>query len=128
MGTGSTREVIMLGDFNSCTDRKTDDQVVSPFGENCTNDNGIHLMDLCKQNDLKITNGLYKHKWIHKYTWKQQTRQLKTIIDLIIKQKTHIQVYDVRVQRGATCGSDHYLLRGRMYIPGRRVQQEETDQ
>lgn len=127
---GNTREVIMLGDFNGHTGNKIDDKVVGPFGESNAkiNDNGIRLIDLCTQNELKITNGFYKHKWIHKYTWEQQTRQIKSIIDyLIMKQRTTIQVHDVRVQRGANCGSDHYLLRGKLYIPGWKTHQGNRD-
>lgn len=48
----------------------------------------------------------------HKCTWEQHIPGLKSIIDyLIIKQDTKLQIQDVRVQRGAACGSDHYVVR-----------------
>ncbi|MBV2145728.1 MAG: hypothetical protein KTM48_03335, partial [Wolbachia endosymbiont of Pissodes strobi] len=101
---GDTRDVIMLGDFNSRTGKKINNRVVGPYGEDNINDNGMRLIDLCTHNEMKITNGFYKHKWIHKYTWKQPTRQLKSIIDyLILKQRSYIKLQDIRVKRGATC-------------------------
>ena len=45
-------------------------------------------------------------------------KRLQSIIDYIIgKQTNSIKVEDVRVQRGASCGSDHYLVRAKVYIP-----------
>ena len=58
----------MLGDCNARTGKKSQDNVGGPFGEDTVNDNGTRLIDLCTHNELKITNGFYKHKWIHKYT------------------------------------------------------------
>ena len=55
---------------------------------------------------------------IHKFTWEQHTRNLKSIIDyIIVKQKSKFQIHDVRVQRGINCGSDHYVVRAKVYLP-----------
>lgn len=41
----------------------------------------------------KITNGFYRHKEVHKYTWIQQTRKLKSIIDyIVVKQNSSIKI------------------------------------
>ncbi|XP_057663198.1 uncharacterized protein LOC130898146 [Diorhabda carinulata] len=67
---GTSREVIILGDLNARTGKKIDDQmIVGRFGEEVTNDNGNRLITLCQQNTLKILNGFFQHKMIHKYTW-----------------------------------------------------------
>jgi endonuclease/exonuclease/phosphatase family metal-dependent hydrolase len=51
----------------------------------------------------------------------QHTRNLKSIIDcIIVKQKSKFQIHDVRVQRGINCGSDHYEVRAKVYLPIRR--------
>jgi len=43
---------------------------------------------------------------------------LNSIIDyIIVKQKSKFQIHDVRVQRGINCGSDHYVVRGKVYLP-----------
>ncbi|XP_045463868.1 craniofacial development protein 2-like [Harmonia axyridis] len=66
---GKTRELVVMGDFNSRIGRKINDSVVGPFGELNVNDNGERLIEICKNNQLKITNGFYKHKDIHTFTW-----------------------------------------------------------
>ena len=65
---GTTREVILLGDFNGRTGTKLDNQIVGPYGETRINDNGERLIDLCESHNLRIMNGYFKHKMIHKYT------------------------------------------------------------
>ena len=83
-----TREIILLGDFKGHTGTKVNNQVVGPYGETRINDNGERLIDLCESPNLRITNGYFKHKTIHKYMWEQHTRNLKSIIDyIIVKQK-----------------------------------------
>lgn len=115
---GDNREIIMLGDFNARVGCKIGDKVVGKFGEIQRNDNGEKLIDLCTQNNLKITNGFFEHKHIHRYTWTQPTRKLKTIIDYVITgQTTSTETMDVRVSRGAECGSDHHLLKAKFYFP-----------
>jgi len=37
---GTTREIILLGDFNGHTGTKVDNQVVGPYGERRMNDTG----------------------------------------------------------------------------------------
>jgi len=68
---------------------------------------------------------------IHKYTWEQHTRKLKSIIDyIIVKQKSKFQIHDVRVQRGINCGSDHYVVRTKVYLPirGRTSNKNKRDE
>lgn len=114
---GRSREIIILGDLNSRTGKKQHNKVIGQYGEETINDNGNRLIALCEQNDMKITNGFFQHRDIHKYTWTQNTRGLKSIIDYtIIRQKTKLIVQDVRVYRGATCGSDHHLLKTKLTI------------
>jgi exonuclease III len=44
---GTTREIILLGEFNGHTGKKANNQVVGPYGETRVNDNGERLIDLC---------------------------------------------------------------------------------
>ncbi|XP_030762016.1 craniofacial development protein 2-like [Sitophilus oryzae] len=68
------------------------------------------------------------HKDIHKYTWTQPTRNLKSIIDyVIVRQQTTLQINDVRPYRGITCGSDHYLVKAKIKFPFRRDKRGETN-
>jgi len=112
LNIGTTREIIILGDFNGHTGTKVNNQVVGLYGETRINDNGERLIDLCESHNLRIMNGYFKHRMIHKYMSEQHTRKLKSIIDyIIVKQKSKFQIHDVRVQRGINCGSDHYELK-----------------
>ena len=61
-----TREIILLGDFSGHTGTKVNNQVVGPYGETRLNDNGERLIDLCGSHSLRIRNGRFKHKMIHK--------------------------------------------------------------
>jgi len=85
---------------------------MGPFGEEVICDNGDKLIDMCEQNSLKILNGYIKHKRIHQYTWHQDTQELRSITDYFIaRQNSGIKFQDVRVFRGMTVGSDHYLVK-----------------
>ena len=85
----SRKEVILIGDLIARIGSKTNDTVVGPHGEMLTNGNGRRLIEYCEQYGLRIMNGFYQHRNVHRYTWTQTTRQLKSIIDyVIIKQHT----------------------------------------
>ncbi|XP_044757727.1 craniofacial development protein 2-like [Coccinella septempunctata] len=125
MKVGKSREIIILGDLNSRVGKNRNSQIVGPYGEDTRNDNGNRLITLCEQNDVKIMNGYYQHRDIHKYTWIQPTRNLKSIIDYtIVRRETKWNIQDVRVHRGATCGSDHHLLRTIVVHKSRREHRE----
>jgi len=55
-------------------EEKTGDTEAENFGENMVNDNGERLIVLCTQTSLKIWNGSFNHRNIHKYTWEQHTK------------------------------------------------------
>lgn len=119
--TGKTREIFLLGDLNSRTGKSDNDVTIGKYGEETLNNNGERLIDMCKQNNLRILIGFYQHRNIHKYTSTQDTKKLRSIIDYVItKQKTKIQIQDVRVYRGAICGSDHHLLKAKIFLPYKR--------
>ena len=130
---GTTREVIVIGDLNGRVGNRRDCKIVGPFGENVVNDNGNRLIEVCEQHELKILNGFYQHRDIHKYTWVQQTRGLKSIIDYAItKQASRLKVQQVKVCRGLSCGSDHHFLKVEIAFPVKigqpDVQQQQHQQ
>ena len=84
---GNSREILIAGDFNSWTGEKINNLVVGPFGEEVINANGDKLIDICEQNWLKILNGYSKHKRIHQYSWHQDTKELRSIIDTLLPDK-----------------------------------------
>jgi len=116
--SGSGRQLILMGDMHGRTGRRTGDTVVGNFGEDKRKDNGERLIELCTQTSLKIWNGFFNHKNIHKYTWSQHTKNLKTIIDYVItKQDLELKIQNVRAYRGPNCGTDHKLLVAKILFP-----------
>jgi len=114
----ANQELIIAGDLNGRTGKRMNDSTVGPYGEDLTNENGERLIELCEFNNLRITNGFYRHKDIHKYTWTQEKRKLKSIIDYIItNNNSKMSIKDVRVKRGAECGTDHKLLIAEIELP-----------
>lgn len=115
---GQGREIILIGDMNARTGKRIKHHIVGSNGEDTLNNNGQRLIDICEQHELRITNGYFKHKAIHTYTWREVARNRKSIIDyLIVKQQTKMKVLDVKAHRGPDCGSDHYLVKARVLIP-----------
>lgn len=124
---GTSREIILIGDLNSRTGKKQQDKIVGQFGEDTVNDNGNRLINMCDQNNLRILNGFFQHREIHKYTWVQHSRNLKSIIDyVIVRQDTKLKIQDVRAYRGAVCGSDHHLVKSKI-LPFRTQKKKEGD-
>ncbi|XP_044745151.1 uncharacterized protein LOC123307015 [Coccinella septempunctata] len=114
---GNQREIVVLGDLNARVGRKNGSKIVGIHGEETLNDSGRRLLESCEEHKMRILNGFYSHRDIHKYTWHQETRGLKSIIDyIILKQDTKWQTKDIRVYRGIECGSDHFLLISKIYI------------
>jgi exonuclease III len=54
--SGSGRQLILMGDMNGRSGKKTGDTVVGNFGEDRVNDNSKSLIELCTQTSLKIWN------------------------------------------------------------------------
>ena len=116
--SGNGRKLILMGDMTGGTGRKTRETIFGNFGEDKINDNSERLLELCTQTSLKIWNGFFNHKNTHKYTWEQQTKNLKTIIDyIIIKQVLKLKIQEFRAYRGPNCGTDHKLLVNKILFP-----------
>ncbi|XP_044766617.1 craniofacial development protein 2-like [Coccinella septempunctata] len=125
--------IIILGDFNSRVGKgdRMFESVMGPFGEETRNNNGERMLDFCLLNDLIITNTLFQHKDIHKYTREVRSRGEKSIIDYILIQKEkRSTIMDTRVRRGPEIGSDHYVvmskLKGQMArsVPEKKIIKE----
>ncbi|KAK4883306.1 hypothetical protein RN001_006625 [Aquatica leii] len=116
-----SHEIILARDLNSRVGNKAKNPLIGRFGENVRNDIGQRLINICEEYEMRISNTFFEHKDIHKYTWYQHTRDIKSIIDyFVIKQKTRLKVLDVRVKRRYDCGLDHHLLTSTVYLPYRR--------
>ena len=75
------------------------------------NNNSEKLVELYKENNLVIGGTLFKHKDIHKVTWRSPNHNtVIQIYHVIINQKSRHSLHDVKVRRGADVGSDHMLV------------------
>lgn len=112
------KEIFMLGDMNARVGRNKGSRVVGNCGETERNDNGNRFIQICEQMDLRIENTFFDHKKIHKFTWHNESRKLESVIDYVVtRQRSTVKVQDVRVYRGAECGSDHHLLKAICTFP-----------
>ena len=101
--------MILAWDFNGRIGNKPIPECIGPYGEKVTNHNGATLRDFCAFNKLKITNSFYRHKDIHKFTWK--ARGTKSVIGyMIISDRLKSNIEDTRVFSGSEIDSDRNLV------------------
>ena len=65
--------IILAGDFDGRIGNQPIPECIGTYGEQVTNHNGAALRDFYAFNKLKMTNSLYRHNDIHKYTWEART-------------------------------------------------------
>lgn len=122
---GDKRDILLLGDFNARVGKASGSKVIGQFGEDVCNSNGKRLVFLCEQHNMIIRNGFFQHRDEHKYTWTDQQRGRRSVIDYVITpQNFQGRVLDVRAHRGPECGSNHYLVKSKIIFPPRKYRKE----
>lgn len=76
--------------------------MIGRFGENTLNENGWRLIQLCEQFELKIMN--------------RRKDQETYSSSCNVQKVTLMRVHHARVQRRATCGRDHHLLKAKTIL------------
>ena len=120
-------KILLLGDFNARVggDHETWN-ALGKFGLGKMNSNGLHLLQLCTEFELAICNTFSHQKDTHKATWIHPRSKHGHILDYVIIRKRDLQdVCTVRVMRGAECGTDHRLIRGKMNLHIMRKKRSE---
>ncbi|KAF2896099.1 hypothetical protein ILUMI_10077 [Ignelater luminosus] len=106
----------LLNDVHSQKIGAQNSNIVGEHGKEAVNDTDLRLIELCETRSL-IINGFYPHKNIHKYTWIQPTRKLRSIIDYVIqRQNLKLRTQNARVYRKAKCGSHHFMVQAKVLI------------
>lgn len=113
-----------MGDFNKLVGKDRNNKSIGQHGENIINGNGIQIIELCNQFDLKVLNGFYPNKDIHKYTWTPPTRNLKSIIYYIIKQISDKKCNDFRIGK-LLMDRDDFLVKRKMCIKFKSYNQQK---
>ena len=114
--------VFLMGDFNAKVGREIDEFPAGLGGHSLhteCNDNGVRLATVVVETRMVVGGTLVPHRDIHKQTWVSQDGRTRNRIDHIpVGTKFRNSIIDVKVMRGAECGSDHCMVvaRARMKL------------
>ena len=119
--TGCNRHdvIVLMGDLNAKVekDNKSREEVILKHRVGNMNDNGERLSDFCSTNGFVVTGTLFRHKKMHKTTWKSPDGKTFNHIDhVIVNGNMRKSALDTRVMRGADVFSDHYLVRPKIIL------------
>lgn len=120
----SKDHLILMGNYNASFGNTTNENVpnVGKYGLGDRNSRGERLLQFAIDNDMVITNTIFKHHPRRLSTWISPGKSVKNQIDYILVRSRWVSSFEnVKVRPGALCGSDHKLLWGRFRIRLRRV-------
>ena len=123
--------LMVVGDLNARVGKENigRERAMGTEGFGCINNNGERISDLCVENNLVIGGTLFKHRNIHKTTWRSPDNNTVSQIDhVIVNQKWRRSLQDVRARRGADVGSDHVLVVATLSLKLRKTQRREKRQ
>ncbi len=73
------------------------------------NENGQHLVNICAEVGLFLSNTFFQHKMIHRYTWTRGDE--RSLIDYrAVDNRLRREVEDAKVVRGLFSASDHFAV------------------
>ncbi len=95
----NVRRLFLLGDMNARVGSKEIGGVVGRYGVDGVNENGQHLVDICAERGLFLSNTFFQHKMIHRYTWARGDE--RSLTDYIaVDNRLRREVEDAKVVRG----------------------------
>ena len=109
--------LLLLGDFNARVGSSVADDDVwrgvrGRHGVGVCNEAGERFLEFCAVNQFTIMNTWFAKKAIHLATWKHPATKQSHMIDYVVMRAgQRMLCTDVRVMRGASCWSDHHMVR-----------------
>ena len=103
---------IVLGDFNAQVGKES---AFRPMTGCCglhevTNENGLCLINFAASKNMVIKSTYFMHKRIHLETWVHPKGTRNQIDHVLIDGRHFSDILDVKARRGASAGSDHFLV------------------
>ena len=110
-------KLILMGDFNARvgSDHYTWPGILGNGGVGKMNSNGLHLLSLCREFDLTISNTLFQQSNQRKTTWMHPRSKNWHMIDYVITRRRDVKDFRITRSFHSTCYlSDHALLRSKV--------------
>ena len=112
--------LLLLGDLNACVGRCESGEdpwrgVRGRHGLGECNGAGERILEFCAINNLTIMSTWFSKKPIHIATWRHPaTKQMHMIDYVVMRAEQREFCTDVQVMRGASCRSDHRMVRAKL--------------
>jgi len=122
--------VILLGDFNAKIGKEECFRPIIGVHSlhQISNNNGCRLVDLATGKGLKIKSTMFPHKEVHKGTWRSPDgRYVNQIDHILVNSRFSNCILDVRTFRGADCGSDHFLVVGKLKVTLKKIENRKEN-
>ena len=116
---------LLIGDFNAKVGCSIEPSITGSLGLGERNDAGDRLVEFCAENELTITNTLFKQPNRRLYTWTSPDGNSRNQIDYIICQRRwKSSVLSVKTRPGADCGTDHELLEAKLSVRFKKLKRQ----
>jgi hypothetical protein len=101
---------ILLGDFNAKVAKEEIFKLIigNKSLHEASNDNGVRVVNFATSKNLIVKSTKFPHSYIHKPSPDGVTHN--QIDHVLIVQRRHSNILDVRSFRGADCDTHHYLV------------------
>ena len=112
--------LLIMGDFNARVGVYDDDDelwsgVLGKHGIGVCNLAGEDLLQFCETNQLSVMNSFFEKKYYG--TWTHPATRVCHLIDFVIMRTSQRNCcMDVQVMQGASCWTDHHMVRARVRI------------
>ena len=115
-------KLLLLGDFNARVgaNHQVWQSVNGRHGVGKSNNNGLHLLEVCSEFSLCITNTMFQLQNKFKTSWMHLCSKHWHLIDFVIVHRSNLRdVKITRALRGADCWTDHFLIRSQLTMRAR---------